>query len=69
MIKESTYNAREAGSIPGSGGSLEEEMASQSSILAQRSPGTEEPGGRHTVHGVAESDTPNHTNTEMKLST
>ena len=69
MIKESTYNAREAGSIPGSGGSLEEEMASQSSILAQRSPWTEEPGGLHTVHGVAESDTTKHTNTEMKLST
>ena len=66
MIKESTYNAREAGSIPGSGGSLEEEMASQSSILAQRIPWTEEPGG---LHGVAESDTTKHTNTEMKLST
>ena len=55
--KESTYNAREAGSIPGSGGSLEEEMASHSSILARRIPWTEEPGGLHTVHGVAESDT------------
>ena len=37
--KESSYNAREAGSIPGSGGSLEEEMASHFSILARRIPG------------------------------
>ena len=32
--KESTYNARDLGSIPGLGRSLEEEMAIHSSILA-----------------------------------
>ena len=32
--------------------SLEKEMATHSSILAWRSPWTEEPGGLHTVHGV-----------------
>ena len=34
-----TGDIREAGSIPGLGGSLEEEMASHSSILARRIPG------------------------------
>ena len=32
---------------------LEKEMAMHSSILAWRIPRTEEPGGLHTVHGVA----------------
>ena len=36
---------------------LEKEMATHSSILAWRTPGTEEPGGLHTVHGVAKSQT------------
>ena len=36
---------------------LEEGMATHSSILAWRIPGTEEPGGLHTVHGVAKSQT------------
>jgi len=35
---------REMGSIPGSGRSLEEGMATHSSILAWRIPWTEEPG-------------------------
>ena len=43
--KESTYNAGDTGSIPGSGRSLEEEMATHSSILAWEMPSTEEPGG------------------------
>ena len=34
---------------------LEKEMAIHSSILAWRIPWTEEPGGLHTVHGVAKS--------------
>ena len=34
---------------------LEEEMATHSSIVAWRIPWTEEPGGLHTVHGVAKS--------------
>ena len=37
---------------------LEQEMATYSSIFAWKIPWTEEPGGLHTVHGVAkESDT------------
>ena len=36
---------------------LEKETATHSSILAWRIPWTEEPGGLHTVHRVAESDT------------
>ena len=35
---------------------LEKEMATHFNILAWRIPWTEEPGGLHTVHGVAESD-------------
>ena len=34
----------ESGSVPGLGGSLEEEMVTHSSILAWRIPWTEEPG-------------------------
>ena len=36
---------------------LEKEMATHSSVLAWRIPGTEEPGGLHTVHGVGNSRT------------
>ena len=36
--------------------SLEEGMATHSIILASRIAWTEEPGGLHTVHGVAELD-------------
>ena len=36
---------------------LEEETATHSSILAWRIPWAKEPGGLHTVHRVAESDT------------
>ena len=42
---------------------LEKEMATHSSILAWRMPRTEEPGGLHTVHGVAELDTTEPTST------
>ena len=55
VVKNLTANARgvrDAGSIPGLGGSLEEGMATHSSVLAWRIPWTEEPGG---VHGVPES--------------
>ena len=57
LVKNPPANARDAGeesSIPGSGRSLEEEMATYSSILAWEIPQTEEPGGA-IVHGVAES--------------
>ena len=38
-------NEKDAGSIPGSGRSLEKEIATHFSILAGRIPWTEEPGG------------------------
>ena len=41
--------ARDAGSIPQSGRSLEEEMATHSSILAWKIPRTEEHGGRQPM--------------------
>ena len=43
--KESTCNAGDLGSIPGSGNPLEKELATHSSILAWRIPWTEESGG------------------------
>ena len=36
---------------------LEKGMATHSSILVWRIPWTEEPGGLHTVHGIAQSQT------------
>ena len=47
--KESTCNSGDSGSIPGSGRSLDEEMATHSSILAWRIPWTEEPGGLQSM--------------------
>ena len=46
-VKNPPANAgdtRDSGSIPGSGRSLEKEMATHSSILAWKIPRTEEPG-------------------------
>ena len=43
--KASACNAGDLGPIPGSGRSLEKEMATHSSILAWRIPWMEEPGG------------------------
>ena len=54
-LPASSGDLRDMGSIPGSGNPLEEEMATHSSILAWRTPWTEEPGGLHTVHGVTKS--------------
>ena len=51
--KASVYNVGDLGSIPGSGSSLEKEMATHSSTLAWKIPWTEEPG----VHGFAKSRT------------
>ena len=48
MVKNPTANARDvrdAGSIPGSGRSFEEGMATHSSILAWKIPWTKKPGG------------------------
>ena len=42
-------NAADAGLIPGSGRSLEKEMATHSSILAWEIPWTEEPGGLPSI--------------------
>ena len=51
-------DTRDAGLIPGLGGSSGEGNGYPlSSILAWRIPWTEEPGGLHTVHGVAHSQT------------
>ena len=36
---------------------LEKGMATHSSVLAWRTPWTEEPGGLHTVHGVTKNRT------------
>ena len=44
VVKNLSANARDAGSIPGSGRSPEKEMATHLSILAWEMPGTEEPG-------------------------
>ena len=41
--------ARDADLIPAGGDSLEEGMATHSSVLAWRIPGTEEPGGLHAI--------------------
>ena len=52
MGKESACNARDTGDvglIPGLGRSLEEEMATHSSILAWRIPWTEESGGLQSI--------------------
>ena len=47
--KESTANEGDLGSVPGSGRSLEKEMATHSSILAQETPWTEEPGDLQSI--------------------
>ena len=49
--KEPTCKSLDMNLIPGSGRSPEEEMATHSSIFAQRIPWTEEPGRIRTVHG------------------
>ena len=56
MIKNQPANVGVAGSIPGSGRFLGEEMATHSSILAWKIPRTEEPVG-YSPCGYKESDT------------
>ena len=59
MVKNLPVNAgdiRDTSSISGWEDPLEG-MATHSSILAWRIPWTEEPGGLHTVHGIAKSQT------------
>ena len=55
-VKASACNVGDLGSIPGSGRSLEKEIATHSSILAWRIPWTEELGGLQST-GRKESDT------------
>ena len=52
--KESAHNAGDLGSVPGSGRSPGEGMATHTSILAWRIPWTEDLGG---LYGVAKSQT------------
>ena len=47
--KESVCSAGDMGSIPGSGNSLEKEMATHSCILAWEIPWTEESGGLQSM--------------------
>ena len=47
--KASAYNAGDPGSIPGSGRSPGEGMATHSSILPWEIPRTEEPGGLQSI--------------------
>ena len=52
VVKNPPANARDAGDaslIPGSGSSLEEEIATHSSILAWRIPRIEQPGGLQSM--------------------
>ena len=49
MVKASAYNAGDLGSIPGSGRSLEKEMAPHSSTLAWKILRMEEPGGLQSM--------------------
>ena len=49
VINNSLANAGDAGSIPALGHSLEEEMASPSSILVWKTPWTEQPGGLQSI--------------------
>ena len=56
MVKNPPANAGDKGSIPGSGSSLEEGIATHSSIFAWRIAWTEDPGGLWSI-GSKESDT------------
>ena len=47
--KASAYSTGDLGSIPGSEGPLEKEMATHSSILARKFPWTEERGGIQSI--------------------
>ena len=49
MVKNPLANAGDMGLIPGSGSSLEKEMATHSSNLTQKIPRTEQPGGLQSM--------------------
>ena len=66
VCQESTCNAGDLGLIPGSGSSLEKDMATHSRILAWRISWTEEPGGLQSMgsqragHDWATTSSPRH---------
>ena len=62
MVRNLPANAGNMGSIPGSGRSLEEELATHSSILAGKISWTEEPDRLQSM-GCKESDTTKQLNT------
>ena len=49
VVKNPSANAGDLGLIPGSGRSLEKEMATDSSIITWEIPWAEEPGGRQST--------------------
>ena len=49
MVKNPPASAGDPGSIPGSGRSLEKEVAARSGILAWEIPWTEEPGALQSI--------------------
>ena len=49
MVKNVPANAGDTSLIPGSGDSLEKEIATHSSILAQEIPRSEKPGGLQSM--------------------
>ena len=49
VVKNSSADAGDVGSIPGQEDPLEEGMATHASILAWRIPWTEKPGGLQTI--------------------
>ena len=49
MVKNLPANAGDTSLIPGSGDSLEKEMATHSSILAKEIPWSEKPGGLQSM--------------------
>ena len=65
--KSSTCNARDLGSIPGSGRSLEKGMATHSGILAWRIPWTEEHGGLQSTGSQRDSTERLTLSTESKV--
>ena len=65
--KSSTCNARDLGSIPGSGRSLEKGMATHSGILAWRIPWTEESGGLQSTGSQRDSTERLTLSTESKV--
>ena len=68
MVRNPPANEGDTGSILGLGGTLEEELASHSSILAWKIPWTEEPG-RLQPRGYKESDMTEQLNTHTHTHT